>query len=59
MPQNHQLPWSIVNMVLYFLSTLFVENVPKTPKIKPHLLPIQFRFFDLAKVAFTVFSGSQ
>lgn len=46
-------------MVLYFLSTLFVENVPKTPKIKPHLLPIQFRFFDLAKVAFTVFSGSQ
>lgn len=58
MPQNHQLPWIAVNTG-FILSALFVENVPKSLKTKPCLLPIHFYFFDLAKVAFTVFSGFQ
>ena len=59
MPQNHQLPWSAVNMVLYFLSTLLVENVPQSLKTKPHSLPVRFSFFDLAKFVLSIFSGSQ
>ena len=46
-------------MVLYFLSTLLVENVPQSLKTKPHSLPVHFSFFDLAKVVLSVFSGSQ
>ena len=59
MPQNHQLPWSAVNTVLCFLSTLLVENVPQSLQTKPHSLPVRFSFFDLAEFVLSIFSGSQ